>query len=432
MADHGLSMYTSLLRIPHAARSAVFGVVGQLPFPLLGMGLLIGIRDSYHSYTLAGVVSGVMALTSAITAPVVGRLVDAHGQRRVGLPVALLWIAAIALMSTALALHLPPWAIVACGVLLGTSVPFSSMLRARWTHVLRTQPGRLNSALSLTSTLEELMWVIGNPLATTLAVSVALLSPFAGAMAAIALAIWGFLLDSSIEPPAAGRRGRGDAAGAGQRAGDGAAARPAAGASLLSPGFLGLMVILVAYGAFIAALNLSVVAMTKEIGRPGASGMIIACFSAASMVGALGYGARTWASSLMRRFYAGLTVVALASAALPLSGGVWMTAGILMVAGLAHAPTVVNVNQLLIRMTPPQRLTEAMALLGSMFVVGMAVSNLVTGRVVDAWGAQAGFVTLSAFAVTGLVIGLAAMAPIRTAASQPVLRADDGAPEPLP
>ncbi|BDA64112.1 ABC transporter permease [Actinomyces capricornis] len=424
-------MYTSLLRIPHAARSAVFGVVGQLPFPLLGMGLLIGIRDGYHSYTLAGVVSGVMALTSAITAPVVGRLVDAHGQRRVGLPVALLWIAAIALMSTALALHLPPWAIVACGVLLGTSVPFSSMLRARWTHVLRTQPGRLNSALSLTSTFEELMWVIGNPLATTLAVSVALLSPFAGAMAAIALAIWGFLLDSSIEPPASGARRPDDGARSPRTRPAPQAARATRG-GLLSPGLAGLMAILVAYGAFIAALNLSVVAMTKEIGRPGASGAIIACFSAASMVGALGYGARTWASSLMRRFYAGLTVVALASAALPLVNGLWGTAAILMVAGLAHAPTVVNVNQLLIRMTPPQRLTEAMALLGSMFVVGMAVSNLVTGRVVDAWGAQAGFVTLSAFAVTGLVIGLAAMAPIRTAASQPVLRADDGAPEPLP
>ena len=416
MAEAGLGVYASLLRIPHAARSAVFGVVGQFPFPMLGMGLLIGIREEYASYALAGVVSGAMALTSAITAPIVGRLVDAHGQRRVGLPVALGWIAAMGLMSTALALHLPGWVLVVCGILLGTSVPFSSMLRARWTHVLRERPGRLNSALSLTSTLEELMWVIGNPLGTILAVSVALLAPFAAAALAILLALWGFLLDSRIEPPASGKH---SPSAASPTTDDGGAP------SLLSPAFVCLLTILLAYGAFIASLNLSVVAAAKEAGQQGASGAVVACFSAASMIGALGYGARAWGSALWLRFYAGLAVVALVSSALAWADSLWVIAGILFVAGLAHAPTVVNITQLLIRMTPPERFTEAMALLGSMFVVGMAASNLVTGRVVDAWGAHGGFLALAGFAVTGLLIGLAAVHPIRAAAQGSLLPEPD-------
>lgn len=456
MADSGLGVYASLLRIPHAARSVVTGVVGQFPFPFLGMGLLIGIRDGYGSYTLAGVVSAVMALTSAVTGPIVGRLIDARGQRPVGLPLATFWIGSILFMSAALALHWPSWVIVAGGVLLGTSVPYTSMVRARWTYVLRDHPGRLNSALSLTSILEEMMWVIGNPTATVLATSVALLSPMAAAVVAILISIWGFLLDNSLEPPvqaspaqpadgvagapedrAPSGENRGSAVGPG--AGDdsttthrtapdgatGAAGVPEDRArtrpSLLTVGFVALLAIQVAYGAFVAATNVSIVALAAELGRPGASGLVVACFSLASMVGALGYGARVWESPLWVRFYVGMAIVTVGSSLLLLSHTLTSAALILAVAGLAQAPTVVNVNQLLIRMTPPARFTEAMAMLGAMFVIGMAVSNLVAGRMVDLMGSHGGFLALAGFAGTALLIGLASMRPIRRATTTPSL-----------
>ncbi|MDO4242874.1 MAG: hypothetical protein Q4C85_03815 [Actinomyces sp.] len=414
--ESGLRVYASLLGMPHVARSAVFGVVGQFPLPLLGMGLLIGIRDGYGSYTLAGTVSAVMALTSAVTGPVVGRLIDAHGQRRVGLPVAALWITSIILMSAALAWRLPPGAVIAAGVLLGTSVPFSSMLRARWRHVLADRPGQLNSALSLTSILEEMMWVIGNPLATILATSVAMLAPLAAAAAAIVLAIIGFLLDSSIEPAASGRTRRrrrltGQVTGAPVR--------------MFTVGYVSLLAITVAYGALIAATNVSVVALATELGRSGTAGLVIACFSGASMLGALGYGARAWRSPLWVRFYVGMVVVMAGSSALLWVDSLEQAAVVLAVAGLAQAPTVVNVNQLLILMTPASRFTEAMALLGAMFVIGMAVSNLVTGRMVDLMGSQGGFLSLVVFASTALAIGLGSARPIRAATARMIPDVDD-------
>ncbi|VEG28425.1 MFS transporter [Actinomyces howellii] len=443
MPESGLRVYASLLRMPHVARSAVFGVVGQFPLPLLGMGLLIGIRDGYGSYTLAGTVSAVMALTSAVTGPIVGRLIDAHGQRRVGLPVAGLWIASIGFMSVALAWRLPSGVVIAAGVLLGTSVPFSSMLRARWRHVLADQPGQLNSALSLTSILEEMMWVIGNPLATVLATSVAMLAPLAAAVTAIVLAVIGFLLDSSIEPPATGRAGRRPgwrligphgprSAARGERGTDAVDAGPAGEAvtgqtsdatdqtrapqareRMLTLGYVSLLTITVAYGAFIAATNVSIVALATELGRPGTAGSVIACFSGASMLGALGYGARAWRSPLWVRFYAGMVVVAAGSSMLLWVDSLGAAAIVLAVAGLAQAPTVVNVNQLLIRMTPASRFTEAMALLGAMFVIGMAVSNLVTGRMVDLMGSHGGFLSLAGFASAALLIGVCSARPIR-------------------
>lgn len=431
--DSGLRVYLELLRIPHAARSAVTGVIGQFPFPFLGMGLLIGIREGYGSYTLAGTVSALMAITSAFTGPLVGRLIDTFGQRRVGLPLSGFWVFSIVFMGAAIHFHWPPALMLAGGVLLGTSVPYSSMIRGRWTHVLRGQPGRLNSALSLTSTLEELMWVIGNPLGTVLATSVAVLSPLAAAILAIAIAALGFLADTSIEPPVA-RAKRSARRSSKVAADDAATPSPsgspesvrAAGASraagparerLLTVGFVSLMVIQVFYGAFIASTNISVLALAAETGQPGHAGFVIAAFSGASMLGAIGYGARTWESPLWVRFYVGMVIVAAGSSFLLLSHSLTAAAGILFVAGLAQAPTVVNVNQLLIRTTPPSRFTEAMAMLGAMFVIGMAVSNFVTGRMVDLLGSHGGFLTLVGFAGVALAVGVATMGPIRRATS---------------
>lgn len=435
-ASSGLRVYLELLRIPHAARSAVCGVIGQFPFPFLGMGLLISIRDGYGNYTLAGTVSAVMAITSAVTGPIVGRLIDTHGQRKVGVPLSVFWVASILFMGAAIHFHWPTPLMLAGAVLLGTSVPYSSMLRGRWTYVLRETPGRLNSALSLTSTMEELMWVIGNPLGTVLATSVAALSPLAAAIAAIVIAGLGFLADTAIEPPVgapAGGPGPDDATpatpaqtddatpatpaqpdGAAPAQPDGAGARPGK-ERLLTVGFVSLMSIQVFYGAFIASTNISVLALAQETGQPGHAGFVIAAFSGASMLGAIGYGARTWESPLWVRFYVGMVIVAAGSSFLLLSHSLTAAAGILFVAGLAQAPTVVNVNQLLIRTTPPSRFTEAMAMLGAMFVIGMAVSNFVTGRMVDLLGSHGGFLTLAGFAGTALLIGVVAMGPIRRA-----------------
>lgn len=357
MSDSGLGAYASLLRIPHAARSAITGVVGQFPFPfpLLGMGLLIGIRDGYGSYTPAGTVSAVMAVTSAFTGPVVGRLIDTRCQRHVGLPLSAFWIAAIGFMSAAMSLHWPAWAMIVGAVLLGTAVPYSSMLRGRWTYALRERPGSLNSTLSLTSTLEELMWVIGNPLGTVLATSVAILSPMAGAVVAILIATWGFLLNDTLEPPAVpsapthatGARPEPAPPTTVTSAPTRTTRDRAAREPLLSLGFVSLLAIQVAYGTFVASTSISVVALTTELGMAGRAGFVIACFSAASMLGAIGYGARSWSSPLWTRFYVGVVIVAVGSSLLLLSHSLTAAALTLAVAGLAQAPTVVNVNQFL-------------------------------------------------------------------------------------
>ena len=87
----------------------------------------------------------------------------------------------------------------------------------------------------------------------------------------------------------------------------------------------------------------------------------------------------------------------------------------MLLAGAAHAPTVVNINQLLMRIAPASRLTEGMALMGAMWVIGQSVSNVVTGQMIDNFGSQGGFSTTIAFAVLAMLIALVALRSIRAA-----------------
>lgn len=438
----GVAVYAELLRIPHAARFAVFGVVAQVPFPMLSIGLLIGVRHTFGSYALAGAVAAVQSLTSAVSGPLVGRFVDAHGQRRVALPVSLLWLSAMIAMSACLAWRAPLWVVLPVAALLGVNAPYGSMMRGRWALVLHDRPERLNPALSLGSILEEFMWVVGTPVATLLATGVSPLAPLDVAIVAILLGMGGFLGDATYEPPASGMRGRmragrgargvrGAAAdGAGRDAdpsggsaregasGEGASgdtAAPGTRPRLLTPALVLLMAIIGSYGAFQSTNTLAVVAFAEELGEQGVSGFALACFSGASMISALAYGAHHWTSPLWVRFHVGLVALGIGCSALLFVPSMGWAAVVLFIAGLAQAPTLVNLNEMLIRMVPRARLTEGMAFLGAMWVVGQSSSNFVGGHLVDALGSRGGFLTIVGFAVVSLTLATVAAPVLRRA-----------------
>ena len=54
--------------------------------------------------------------------------------------------------------------------------PWGAMSRARWTTMLKGDRERTDRALSLSGVFDECMWIIGNPLASTLAVISGLLA----------------------------------------------------------------------------------------------------------------------------------------------------------------------------------------------------------------------------------------------------------------
>ena len=79
--------YLQVLRTPHALPMVLAAFIGRLPLSMVGLGCVLLVASETGSYGLGGAVAAVGAVTTALAGPVLGRLADSHGQRRVLLPV---------------------------------------------------------------------------------------------------------------------------------------------------------------------------------------------------------------------------------------------------------------------------------------------------------------------------------------------------------
>ncbi|MEE1295520.1 MAG: MFS transporter, partial [Bifidobacterium sp.] len=192
--------YADLLRIPHTARFAVGSVIACMPYPMVSMTMTIMTQQYYGSYTLAGALSAVQAIAGAVVGPIAGTLVDRFGQRRVSLPMIVVWmVAATSFVSCTLA-RVPEWILFCIVPFLAMTPPWGAMSRARWTYLMGNDRVGVNRALSLSGVFDEAMWVVGNPLASTLAVISGVLSfSFTGACVVIGALM--FFTEMSTCPP---------------------------------------------------------------------------------------------------------------------------------------------------------------------------------------------------------------------------------------
>jgi predicted MFS family arabinose efflux permease len=77
-----------------------------------------------------------------------------------------------------------------------------------------------------------------------------------------------------------------------------------------------------------------------------------------------------------------------AMAPLGLVDAIWLMAALMLVGGLAIAPTLIATTAMIEQVTPPARLTEGMALLQTGLVAGVAPGAALAGIVVDHAGAS--------------------------------------------
>src|SRR5437764_11623051 len=74
---------SSILSPPGVPALLASSILARLPLAMFGIALLVHVQRLTGSFGVAGLVSGAYALSNAISAPQLGRLVDRHGQTRV-------------------------------------------------------------------------------------------------------------------------------------------------------------------------------------------------------------------------------------------------------------------------------------------------------------------------------------------------------------
>ncbi|WP_203669317.1 MFS transporter [Cellulomonas pakistanensis] len=414
-----LGPYRDVLSRPGALAFSSAGVIARLPMSMVGIGIVLMIEALYDSYGLAGSVSAAYVLAQAVCSPQLSRLVDLHGQARVMRPAVTVSASAlVALIACALA-GAPVWSLYATAVLVGATVgSFGALVRARWSHVV-ADPRALHTAYSLESALDELVFVVGPILATTLATAVA---PAAGLVVPVVGMLLGgfwFLAQRRTQPPPHPREEL--------TAPDGTPVRRRS--VMRSWGMVVLAVVFVAMGAIFGATDVSTVAFAEEAGRAGLAGVILAVFACGSLISGLLYGARHWASPLWRRFAIGMVALALGASLFVLVDSMAMLAVVMFVAGFAIAPTLINGNALVQELVPRERLTEGLTWVGTSLGVGVSIGSWVAGLLIDRQGSHGGYLVVVAAAVLAVVAVLCSLRTLRagTAAAVPAPGTDAAA-----
>lgn len=362
--------YRQLLRTPHVARALGTSLLARTGMPTAGLAVVLLVVHRTGSYGSAGLVSAVWVSGAGLGGLVSSRLIDrGRAARRVLLGAAapsalgLLALSLVETSSTAVLAGLTALAAVA-------TPPVTPSVRTLWPGLL-AEPDVRASMYSLEATVQELTFIVGPSAAGAAA---AVFGPAQSVQLAAAITLAGtaaFARTPGLGRLAGTERSR---------------VRPA--------DLLPLVPIYLAGGLLICGLSwveVGVVGAAGAAGATAAAGLLLAVWSAGSLVGGLLGGVRPPRRGPARRLVVLLAAVAAAHLALAASRGLWPLGILLVLAGGLVAPALGGIYALVQARAPAGAVTQTFAGLTVLMLGGAAVGSALAGRVVDARGSGTAF-----------------------------------------
>ena len=388
------SSYLGILRLPHARPLLLASLVGRLSTATGPLSVVLFVQEQTGSLAQAGAASAAIALSSGLLAPVRGRLIDRYGQRRCLPPMALAF--AVALVGMVVVAG-PGRGRIAATVGLAAAAgaaapPLGASMRVLWISMIGQGP-RLQTAYALDAVLDELLFVAGPLLAGGLAT---LYQPAAGVLATAGLSVAGTL--GFVTSPVSRAQ-------AGQPAETTGRARWAG--ALRGAGMRTLALSLAGVGAAIGIWEIGLVGAAREAGAAAAASLTLAAWAAASAVGGLWYGSRTWRRPAGQRYLVLLTLLVLACAPMATTSSLLALGAVVALVGLVLAPLESSAYVLAAELAPPGTLTESGTWMTTAINVTGAAGLAVAGALVDRVGVSATLAVAGACAAAGLLVALA-------------------------
>jgi predicted MFS family arabinose efflux permease len=374
--------YVDVLRRPGALAMSGAGFVARMPISMIGLGIVLMISLQTGKYALAGALSATEALANAAVGPTLARLVDRMGQRRV-LP----WVTAghvFALTAfVLLAVTDAPTPLLFLAVIVqGALMPnIGAMVRARWAYLLDGQAAPLRTAFAYESVVDELIFVIGPPLATILAVSVVGWSALGACAVLISAGTALLVAQRRTEPPPSGVRGH---------------SGPSA---LRYPGVAAVTVLMVMLGGLFGSFEVVTVAFAQHHGVEGAAGWLLGLYSVGSAAAGLALGALHPRLRLDRQLVLTSAALAVVMAPYYFIGSVWVLGVVALLSGLACSPVLISAFSLVERLVPAARLTEGLVWTNAGLSLGIALAAAFAGHAIDTWGPSTAYLITSACAL---------------------------------
>jgi MFS family permease len=374
-------------------RVLALSLAARIPIGALSLLLILGARHAGKTYALAGAASGAAALGMAISAPLLGRLMDRLGQSAVllacSLGVATTFVAYAAIPRDAPGVAFPVVALL-CGIV---QPPVSACARVIWRRLLDVSA--FQSLLTLDASLQEIAFMLGPLTLVTLATQTGIRA----ALVATGLA-WGLVTAAFALLPET-------------RATRGEPTLSTGGIGPLTSGDGRVMVLLaVAVGACLGASELGVVTFADKHGIRDLTGVLFVAWGGGSFAGGM-IAVRRGTSDPAGRIALLLVVIAAATALLAVPTGGWTLAVVLVLAGIAIAPLFGVLYAVVSEITPAGAITEAFAFQNAGLTVGIAVGSGAAGALAGAGGPRAAFLVGAAVMASTAVVFRFRVTPLR-------------------
>ncbi|WP_232831992.1 MFS transporter [Nocardiopsis sp. FIRDI 009] len=410
-----LSNYRRVFAVPHVLSLLTWSLVARFYMPGLMIAVTFLVEGWTGSYTFAGLVAGAFTLGMALVGPLRGRMADRGDSARLVLVCSAVFSAGL------LALALMPgslwWLAVPLALFTGAfGSPANQIVRALWPRL--TFGAERNAIYAAEATTQELLFVF-SPVLTAGVVAYAGPRWALSLLAVLALAgAVGFALSlrrAGVAAPAPAPEVPATGAAAPRR-------------SLLRyPALCVLLLMSLLMICGIVGVDLVIVAWANELDSPQYVMVLASVWALGSLVGGAVAGGLRGRPRLVRRSLAaalGLAVlVPFTPPVVHLPTPLWITP-LLLLSGMAIAPTVAAVMGRLGDVSPPDRRAEAFGWLASGMGVGSAAAGPMIGALIDGFGVAGG--AAGAAVVAALAAALSLFVP--SAAEDPA-SAGTGAPE---
>jgi len=379
------NMYREIFATPGAMGLVIASYIARLPQAMIDIGIITMLVQQTGLYSLAGLVAGTFALANAFVSPQVSKFVDRWGQRRV-LPFVTAFSTSM-LLALIIAAHMkaPALLLFILAALAGTMPSMPSMIRARWTQLFRGKP-QLSTAFSLDTVLTELVFITGAPLAIGL--SICFFSE-AGPLVAVLLLVIGvtvILLQRKTEPRVVVGISKNESS------------------LLLIPGVRIIVLSLLAMGIVAGTIDVAVVAFANAQDWPASASFILAAYACGSIIAGLTFGAVNISLPMEKQLFAGALVTAVTSLLPVFSPDVYILSGLLFVAGMSFAPTMVVVMGIGSSIISSARVTEGLTWMTTGLSIGAALGSVLSGIAIDIYDARAGFGVASVAGVAMVIV----------------------------
>jgi MFS family permease len=385
-----LKTYTAFFQPRGIKRFVAVGFLARMPIGTLGLSTLLHVRELTGSIAFAGSVVGAQLVAMAMTAPILGRLIDTRGPRTV-----LRMTGTIPALSILCILFAGTWQLSRPAILIAAIVtgafmpPVTTIVRTIWRHRFEDERRR-QTAFALDSVFIELSFTLGP---TLIAILIALASP----RAAMVLAWFCVVAAVPLLYASGGMTWWKNA--------------PVTQRRLLGP--LRERELLVLYAA---TFTLTLAFGALEVGYPGFASerataawgpTLIAINSVGSALGGLAYGGLHLAMPVERQLPRFMALLAVPIALHLFVDGPWAMAPLAFVAGCMIAPSMTGATLLVSRHAPPAYVTEAFTWSSTAIVTGVGAGMAAGGALIERYGAKSAFVLAMSSALVAALFSLA-------------------------